>query len=113
MSPTALLIALQRVMPDGSAYPDPLRCMVEADLMQLVYNGGAERTRAGVRRAIRGCKPSFALSIGQGGLTWLMEVAGPSRSTASIAGQRAHRDPTILARHEGPQGVCDRGRCVS
>ncbi len=74
MSPTALLVVLQRVMPDGSAHPDLLRSMVEADLMQLVYNGGAERTRAEYVALFQAAGLRLHSSMQADGLTWLMEV---------------------------------------
>ena len=52
MDAGARLLIVQYVMPDGpgpSGYP---RRLVEADLMQLVYHGGRDRTKDEYRRLL-------------------------------------------------------------
>jgi hypothetical protein len=68
------LIIVQRTMPEDASNPGLLRSMVEADLMQLVYSGGRERTLGEYGALLASAGLGLSLSMQDGGTTWLMEA---------------------------------------
>jgi len=68
------LIIVQRTMPEDASNPGLLRSVVEADLMQLVYSGGRERTLGEYGALLAAAGLRLSLSMQDGGATWLMEA---------------------------------------
>jgi hypothetical protein len=74
MAAGSRLIVVQRTMPEDASNPGLLRSMVEADLMQLVYSGGRERTLGQYGKLLEAAKLRLSLSMQAEGATWLMEA---------------------------------------
>ena len=68
------LVVIQRTMPEDASNPGLLRSMVEADLMQLVYSGGRERTLGEYRALLSAVGLDMSLVMQSGGVTSLMEA---------------------------------------
>lgn len=69
------LIVVQRVMPDaGAANTELFSSMIDADLLQLVYTGGRERTLAEYRALLEGSGLRLHATMQSQGQTWLMEA---------------------------------------
>jgi hypothetical protein len=74
MAAGSRLIVVQRTMPEDASNPGLLRSMVEADLMQLVYSGGRERTLGQYGKLLEAAELRLSLSMQSEGATWLMEA---------------------------------------
>jgi hypothetical protein len=74
MKKTARLLVVQRVVPDELGENAFSRGVVEGDLMQLVYNGGRERTAEEYRALIEAAGMRIQHTMAADGNTWLMEA---------------------------------------
>jgi O-methyltransferase/methyltransferase family protein len=74
MTPSSRLVVIQRAVPDWPVDPELLRSVAEADLMQLVYSGGRERTEAEYRSLLEAAGLTLSSTMRSDGITWLMEA---------------------------------------
>ena len=82
MKPGSRLLVIQRTMPDASLGNPPRIGMVEADLMQLVYSGGRERTDAEFRSLLMAASFTITNVMKSGGQTWLIEASISARNAS-------------------------------
>jgi hypothetical protein len=74
MKLSSRLLVIQREVPDPLTVEPYARSLVEADLMQMVYSGGRERTLQEYRALFEAAGLRIHQTMAISGHTWLMEV---------------------------------------
>ena len=74
MKRSSRLLVIQREIPDPLTMEPYARIVVEADLMQMVYSGGRERTLPQYRALIEAAGLRIYQTMATSGHTWLMEA---------------------------------------
>ena len=74
MKRSSRLLVIQREIPDPLTIEPYARSVVEADLMQMVYSGGRERTLPQYRALIEAAGLRIYQTMAMSGHTWLMEA---------------------------------------